>query len=332
MPPHGDTHIPMGSMAISIVPTAAVLVHRESRHNEESGVAKGDAAMRGRPRHPKRTHAGGAPPGDKPERTHTDRKQKRHRARACPSSECLPSVALGLCCECSAPSLLAVCCVCVAWTVFFLLVAGAASDAAVHPNIGVSFKMASNKKFSSAEVKAPSVDFSDTRDDSVELWAIRCPPGFDASRLDGLSMGELGAEGDGFALAAAPSGGELAVLSAFPSAKKNRWLLGKGFARQFVVSVPPPPDAPSAMVQPEPLPPVPQKPGLRLRHSFPGGGGTPIESFAAPATTASSSRKRRADELGTSSTGTVAAEADKEGHRKQEKKAKKHKSKRPSTS
>ena len=96
-------------------------------------------------------------------------------------------------------------------------------------------------KFVDAEVVQPPIDYSTTKSDDVELWAIRVPPGFDASRLDGLTLDTAGgARGDGFTVRAAPTCDPRLVVSAFPSTKKNRWVVGKPFTRQLAVIMDPP--------------------------------------------------------------------------------------------
>lgn len=126
----------------------------------------------------------------------------------------------------------------------------------------------SSKKWAPATVNdAPPLDYAQTKGEDIELWAIRVPPGFDASQLDGLAVGEAGAEGDGFVMKQMPEVECDATVCAFPSAKKKRWLVAKPFARQLVVSVPPPPLAASASSVPPPLPPVPQVPGLTFRQT-----------------------------------------------------------------
>ena len=122
----------------------------------------------------------------------------------------------------------------------------------------------SSKKFEECPVNAPVVDYAQTKGDGIELWAIRLPPGFDPSRLDGLTLDSLGASGDGFTVREAPSVETASMLAAFPSAKKNRWMLGKPFARQLVVRVPPPATHASAEVPPPPLPRPPQVRSMRL--------------------------------------------------------------------
>ena len=145
------------------------------------------------------------------------------------------------------------------------------------------------EKFNTAPVIAPPLDHSHVKSEDIELWAIRCPPGFDASQLEGLDMAaDRVTQGEGFEVRPAPSDESDAVLSAFPSAKKGRWLLGKPFSRQLVVSLPEAPKKAAAAAPPPPLPPVPKIPGLRLRHIFLGGT-MPAAVAAAP-----SSRKRTA--------------------------------------
>ena len=50
----------------------------------------------------------------------------------------------------------------------------------------------SSKKWAPATVNdAPPLDYAQTKGEDIELWAIRVPPGFDASQLDGLVVGAL---------------------------------------------------------------------------------------------------------------------------------------------
>ena len=181
--------------------------------------------------------------------------------------------------------------------------AASSSSAAAH---------AKNSKFEDAIVSSPPIDFAQTKPDEVELWAIRVPPGFDVSRLDELSVSSAGARGDGFTLRAAPGLESGSIISAFPSAKKNRWMLGKAFARQLTVVVPPPPADTGAASVPPPLPPVPPKRGLRLSRPFPD-----IAPHATPANVGPASSRKRATK--------EAAATDKAPASKQSKAAKKRK-------
>ena len=130
--------------------------------------------------------------------------------------------------------------------------------------------MASSKpsKFAEAEVGEPVVDFKALKGDEVELWSIRVPPGFDVSKLNGVTVNDDGApiQGGSFVMSAAPAAECEAVVSAFPSSKKKRWLLAKPFAKQYVVHVLPPTDVAAASTEPLPLPPVPQHTTLRMRN------------------------------------------------------------------
>lgn len=123
------------------------------------------------------------------------------------------------------------------------------------------------------------VDYADVKSKDCELWLIRCPPGFDVSALDGHQAGTSEvSRGSGFELRPTPACEAAGLISAFPSAKKKRWVTGKPFARQFVVTKTAPKVEPAANHKKEwvaglgqPLPPVPQKVGMRLRHAFVGG-------------------------------------------------------------
>ena len=157
-------------------------------------------------------------------------------------------------------------------------------------------------KFGETTVTDPTIDHKALKGDDVELWSIRVPPGFDVAALDGITVGSdgatttlRGADGTSFMLQAAPAAECEPVVSAFPSAKKGRWLLAKSFARQYVVSAPPPGTKDSAAKDPPPLPPVPQLTSLRMRNPF---NCTLREqpTLAAPiASVPDSSRKRGAD-------------------------------------
>ena len=130
----------------------------------------------------------------------------------------------------------------------------------------------------------------------VELWLIRCPPGFDASELHertiDLSHGgatELGSgsQASGYSLRPVPAIESAGVVGVFPSAQRKRWLLGKPLARQFAISRTPAGAVTSARA--ERLPTILQVPGQRLRNAAIGSVGNDI--VAPP-----SSRKRVAEE------------------------------------
>ncbi len=130
-----------------------------------------------------------------------------------------------------------------------------------------------------APAKGALFDWSEVKKPDVELWAIRLPPGFDASRLGGHTLrGDDGAacsssDDGGFTLRPIPVCEAEGLLGAFPSAKKQRWIAGKPITRQFAVTVPPgplPPPAAHIADLGRPLPPVPPVPGLRLRQPFAG--------------------------------------------------------------
>ena len=132
---------------------------------------------------------------------------------------------------------------------------------------------------------AGACDASSANDDDVELWAIRCPKGFDVNALQGVKVG-LQPDGapvaltKGYALGPVPAHESANLLGVLPTASNKGWTTAKPFARQFSVSLQPTaPDWPIGMEEPGPLGPVPQKEGLRLRHAFWGGklpAGTPI--------------------------------------------------------
>ena len=134
--------------------------------------------------------------------------------------------------------------------------------------------------------------------DDVELWLIRCPPGFDPSELhdrtvdltqEATPLG-TGSQATGYCLRPIPAAESSGMVGVFPSAGRKRWMVGKPVAQQFAVSATP--SAAAAAVSshaPTPLPPVPQVEGLRLRHAFIGG-------TVPPPAAAPPSKKRAADE------------------------------------
>ena len=150
------------------------------------------------------------------------------------------------------------------------------------------------------------VDHSAIKGDNIELWAIRVPPGFDATQLDGLELNSASGivSGDGFDLRDAPAVECEHILPAFPSAKRKRWVLAKPFARQLVVSIAPPPVSTAAQGVPPPLPPVPMASGLRLRSTFLGG--------TLPPRTAPLSARRRKPEGDASGQQATPASSDRE--------------------
>ena len=177
-------------------------------------------------------------------------------------------------------------------------------------------------------------DHADVTSGNAELWIIRTPPGFDAARLHGAtldiaealnssggaSMATVAANGTSFVLRPTPQEESHGLIAAFPHAKKQRYALGKTFARQFSVSV----SAASAgaaeseEAPPDPqLPPVPQKKDLRLRHMFMGGGAVPPPRPPAPAPAAGSiadasggaGRKRSSSALDAAAAGEEESEA-----------------------
>ena len=138
-------------------------------------------------------------------------------------------------------------------------------------------------------------DHASLEGDDVELWLIRCPPGFDTSELHDRSIDlsqattllGSGSQASGYTLRPIPACEGAGVVGVFPSAQRKRWLLGKPLARQFAISR----TAASAGSSqgPQPLPKIPQVPGLRLRNSS-------IGSTGPPAAPPPPSRKRAADE------------------------------------
>ena len=156
-------------------------------------------------------------------------------------------------------------------------------------------------KFGETPVVDPTIDHKVLKGDDVELWSIRVPPGFDVAALDGVTIGSngattvRGADGASFTLQVAPAAECEPVVSAFPSAKKGRWLLAKSFSRQYVLTAQPPGIKEIAAQSPPPLPPVPQLTSLRMRNPF---NSTLREqpNLAAPiASVPTSSRKRGAE-------------------------------------
>ena len=160
--------------------------------------------------------------------------------------------------------------------------------------------MSSRAAWLPASVGEPTTDYTATKDDDVELWMIRCPPDFDPSQLHGAafqfdpndsqsassssqSLMLHHSSADEVVLNAVPRVESQGFICAMPSAKKQRWMLAKHFARQFAISggrsssggssvatAPAHHDAPRAT-----LPPVPMKPNLRLRGCWGGGGARP---------------------------------------------------------
>ena len=81
-------------------------------------------------------------------------------------------------------------------------------------------------------------------DDDVELWAIRCPKGFDLDALQGVRVG-LQPDGPpvalsrapGYALGPVPAHESANLVGVLPSASDNGWTTAKPFARQFSVTM-----------------------------------------------------------------------------------------------
>ncbi|KAL3897025.1 MAG: hypothetical protein SGPRY_013141, partial [Prymnesium sp.] len=85
-------------------------------------------------------------------------------------------------------------------------------------------------------------DYSDFKAKGNELWLIRCPPGFDASQLEGLEIDEaaltsgatsLGTEG--LSLCPTPLIECAHHMVALPSSHANRWRVGKVPSRHFAL-------------------------------------------------------------------------------------------------
>ena len=132
----------------------------------------------------------------------------------------------------------------------------------------------------------------------------------------GASMATVAANGTSFVLRPTPQEESHGLIAAFPHAKKQRYALGKTFARQFSVSVSAASAGAAALEEapPDPqLPPVPQKKDLRLRHMFMGGGAVPPPRPPAAGSIADASggtgRKRSSSALDVAATGEEESEA-----------------------
>jgi hypothetical protein len=135
------------------------------------------------------------------------------------------------------------------------------------------------------------------------------------------SMATVAANGTSFVLRPTPQEESHGLIAAFPHAKKQRYALGKTFARQFSVSVSAASAGAAASEEapPDPqLPPVPQKKDLRLRHMFMGGGAVPPPRPPAPAPASGSiadasgggaGRKRSSSALDAAAAGEEESEA-----------------------
>ena len=120
-------------------------------------------------------------------------------------------------------------------------------------------------------------EYAEVKGSEVEVWMIRCPPGFDVSTLDGLKMNMASLDapnctvgGDGLMLQAVPAHETANHSVAFPDTAGKRWRLSKQFTRQFAL-VNEVDTTLNSDIQPTEKPPVPQTGFLRLRTSHPGG-------------------------------------------------------------
>ena len=133
--------------------------------------------------------------------------------------------------------------------------------------------------FESVSAADPSqCDHGTLEGDNIELWLIRCPPGFQASELhdrtidvsQGLSMIGEGSQATGYCLRPIPACESAGVVGVFPSARHKRWLLGKPLTRQFAVTLAPQTLVAASSEGPRPLPPVARVEGLCMRNALPG--------------------------------------------------------------
>jgi|TARA_B110000196_G_C20860227_1_gene526983 hypothetical protein len=169
--------------------------------------------------------------------------------------------------------------------------------------------------FDAVSAAGPSqCDHATLEGDDVELWLIRCPPGFDTAELHertiDLSQGGptvlgSGSQASGYSLRPIPAIESAGVVGVFPSAQSKRWLLGKQIARQFAISRTPAGAASSAGAQR--LPTILQVPGQRLRNAAIGSIGNDIVAPPAP------SRKRAAEEPPAGSEGKKKSKKKSEG-------------------
>ena len=173
--------------------------------------------------------------------------------------------------------------------------------------------------FASVSAGEPShCDHEHVEGGDVELWLIRCPPGFDLSELhdrkvkaDETTLLGSGSQSTGYCLRPLPPCEAAGIVGVFPSSRRKRWLLGKPVARQFAVSLAPAGQNPALRAEACDLPQVPQIKGLRMRHFSPG---EAVPKPPAP-------REKRADEPQPSESKKVKKKGDIEGGAK--KKAKK---------
>ena len=160
---------------------------------------------------------------------------------------------------------------------------------------------------------APMVDYADVKSGDVELWLIRCPPGFDYTQLHGKPAIPMQASG-GITLRSVPSCETEGLIGAFPSLKKQRYMLGRPFTRQMVVTLPAS-AATASEVPPTTLPPVPQHRRLTLRNPY------ELPQVSSDPVPPSSTRKRSRNESETAEeraqrkAAAKAAKAAKAGHR-----------------
>lgn len=161
-------------------------------------------------------------------------------------------------------------------------------------------------------------DHATLEGDDVELWLIRCPPGFDAAELHertiDLSQGGAtvlgsGSQASGYSLRPIPAIEGAGVVGVFPSAQRKRWLLGKPLARQFAISRTP--AGAASTVGAQRLPTILQIPGQSLRNAAIGTIGNDI--VAPPAPAPASSRKRAAEEAPAGSEGKKKSKKKSEG-------------------
>ena len=134
-----------------------------------------------------------------------------------------------------------------------------------------------HNSWASSAILRSQIDIADVKDEDVELWVIRCPPGFDVSRLHGQTINVADASecsnttdsssGNRVIIRPTPACESEELICALPSMKKQRYVVSKPFAKQFAVTEEIGHVASGAVsAVPAQLPPVPQLPGLRLRN------------------------------------------------------------------